>query len=350
MNFKTKITKIHYDKNAKGIFFKILEFCSLFYGIGSGLKNLLYDRGILKPKKVDAFVISVGNVTTGGVGKTPVVAKIAKYYISNGEKVAIISRGYGGALSNKQINVISDGNEIFCNARLAGDEPFWLAENVNGAIVITSKNRTEAAEYAIQKYGTTKIILDDGFQHRKLYRNLDIVLVDSDKMYGNEHLLPAGPLREGKEAFNRINKLIIVSKNIDHTRVEKLAKITSKKMNIPVSICYTEPDYVYNIKTGEILDDGAEITAVSAIGQPEQFYNFLTNFKVKKTITFDDHHRYQAEDLPDGIIVTTEKDAVKLKDFNRTDIYALKLKTTIDVGELLGAPKNHRQLAARISR
>ena len=204
MNFKTKITKIHYDKNAKGIFFKILEFCSLFYGIGSGLKNLLYDRGILKPKKVDAFVISVGNVTTGGVGKTPVVAKIAKYYISNGEKVAIISRGYGGALSNKQINVISDGNEIFCNARLAGDEPFWLAENVNGAIVITSKNRTEAAEYAIQKYGTTKIILDDGFQHRKLYRNLDIVLVDSDKMYGNGHLLPAGPLREGKEAFKRI--------------------------------------------------------------------------------------------------------------------------------------------------
>ena len=342
MNLKSEITKIHYDKNAKGIFFKILEFCSLFYGIGSGFKNLLYDKGILKPKKVAAFVISVGNVTTGGVGKTPVVSKIAGYFISKGEKVAIISRGYGGELSNKQINVISNGKEIFCNARLAGDEPFWLAENTKGAFVITSKNRAEAAEYAVKKYGATKIILDDGFQHRKLYRNLDIVLIDSDKMYGNEHLLPAGPLREGKEAFKRIDRIIIVSKNVNHQRAEKLAKVTSKKMNIQTTVCYTEPDYVYNIKNGEILANGTEITAVSAIGQPEQFYKFLTNFEVKKTITFDDHHAYKEEDLPDGIIVTTEKDAVKLKDFNRDDIYALKLKTTINVDELLGAPKNHR--------
>lgn len=335
MNFKTEITKIHYDKTAKGLFVKLLEFGSIFYGIGSGLKNKLYDNGLLKPKKVNAFVISVGNITTGGVGKTPVVSEIAKYLIQNGEKVAIISRGYSGKLSNKNINVISDGEKIFYNAKLAGDEPFWLAQNSKGVIVITTKNRYEGAKFAVEKFGATKIILDDGFQHRKLYRNLDIVLMDSKMGFGNEKLLPAGPLREGMEAFSRIDRLVVVSKDIDHSRAEKLAKIMSKKMNVKTTVCNTEPDYVYNIKTGEKLADNSEITAICAIGQPKQFYQFLDNYKIKQTIDFDDHHIYMEEELPDGIIVTTEKDAVKMKDFTRNDIFALKLKTSVDVNELL---------------
>lgn len=335
MNFKTEITKIHYDKNAKGLFVKLLEFGSIFYGIGSGLKNKLYDNGLLKPKKVNAFVISVGNITTGGVGKTPVVSEITKYLIQNGEKVAIISRGYGGKLSNKNINVISDGEKIFYNAKLAGDEPFWLAQNSKGVIVITTKNRYEGAKFAVEKFGATKIILDDGFQHRKLYRNLDIVLMDSKMGFGNEKLLPAGPLREGMEAFSRIDRLVVVSKDIDHSRAEKLAKIMSKKMKVKTTVCNTEPDYVYNIKTGEKLADNSEITAICAIGQPKQFYQFLNNYKIKQTIDFDDHHIYTEEELPDGIIVTTEKDAVKMKDFTRNDIFALKLKTSVDVNELL---------------
>ena len=149
MNLKTRITQIHYNKNAGGILFGILKFYSIFYGAGSRLKNILYDNNILKSQTVNAYVISVGNITTGGVGKTPVVSKIAKYFLSKGEKTAIISRGYGGALSNKQINVISDGKEIFYNAKLAGDEPYWLAKNTTGAVVITSKNRVAASKYAI---------------------------------------------------------------------------------------------------------------------------------------------------------------------------------------------------------
>ncbi len=335
MNIKTEITKIHYDKNAKGLLYRLLQICSIFYGIGSATKNYLYDKGILKGEKVDAYVISVGNVTTGGVGKTPVVSEIAKHFLSKGEKVAIISRGYGGALSNKQINVISDGKEIYYNAKLAGDEPFWLAQNTTGAIVITSKNRISASKFAIEKYGATKIILDDGFQHRKLHRDMDIILTDSEKMYGNEQLLPAGPLREGKEAFSRVNRQIIVSKNTDHTKAEKLAKIMGKKMCIKTFVCYTEPDYAYNIKNGEVLLNGAKVTAMCAIGQPEQFYKFLDNFEITQKLTFDDHHSYEAKDLPEGVIVTTEKDAVKLTQFDRDDIYALKLRTRIDVESLL---------------
>ena len=348
---KTEITKIHYNKNAKGFLFNTLRFCSIFYGLGSGLKNLLYDRGILTPKKVDAFVISVGNLTTGGVGKTPVVAEIAKYLIEKGEKTAIVSRGYGGKLSNKNINLISDGERIFHTAEDAGDEPFWLAENTK-AVVVTSKNRIKASEYAIKTFGVTRIILDDGFQHRKLHRDLDIVLMDSEKMFGNENLLPAGPLREGLEGFRRVNKLLIVSKNVDHTRAEKLVKIMEKKVFGKIApspqpspagrgraeLCKIEPDYIYNIVSGEHLEKGAEITALSAIGQPEQFYKFLEkDYKIKDKLTFDDHHQYTKDDIENvgGIIVTTEKDAVKLAHFNKSDIYALKLKTVLDVEKLL---------------
>lgn len=335
MNLKTEITKIHYNRDYKGIFLNFLEFASLFYGFGSKLKNILYDKNILPPQKVAAFVISVGNITTGGVGKTPVVSEIAKYFINKGEKVAIISRGYGGRLSNKNINVISDGEKIYYNAKLSGDEPFWLAQNTPKAVVLTSKSRYNAAQYAIEKFGVTKIILDDGFQHRKLHRDFDIVLMDSEKGFGNKKLLPAGPLREGTESFKRINKLVVVSKNKDHTRAEKIAKIMSKKMNIQTQVCYTEPDYIYNIKTGEHLEKGKEITALCAIGQPEQFFKFLTeDYNIKEKLAFDDHHIYKEEEIPQGLIITTEKDAVKMQNFNRTDIYALKLKTVINIETL----------------
>ena len=349
MNIKTEITKLHYNKNPKGILFNILRFCSLFYGMGSRFKNFLYDKKILTPKKVDAFVISVGNFTTGGVGKTPVVAEIAKYFTEKEIKVAIISRGYGGKLDNSKVNVISDGINLYYKADMAGDEPYWLAVNLNMCAVLTCANRYKAAKYAVEKMGITHIILDDGFQHRKLHRDLNIVLADSEKMFGNENLLPAGPLREGKEGFSRVDKLIIVSKNIDHSRAEKYARIIEKKIftspqsspqeeENKVFLCKIEPDYAYNIISGEHLEKGSEVTALSAIGQPEQFYKFLENdYSIKEKITFDDHHQYTNDDITniEGNIITTEKDAVKLALLGNTNIYALKLKTVLDVEKLL---------------
>lgn len=344
MGFKTEISKLHYDKDAKGLFFSLFKFCSYFYALGSGAKNYFYDKNILKPKKVNARVISVGNLTTGGVGKTPVVAQIAKYFVEKGEKVAIVSRGYGGKLSNKNINVISDGENIFYDADMAGDEPFWLGGNVKGAYILTCKNRYKAAKYVIEKFGISKIILDDGFQHRKLHRDLDIVLVDSEMGFGNENLLPAGPLREGFEAFDRIDKLVVVSKNIDHSRAEKYARIMSKRLKKETVVCYTEPDYIYNIFTPEEkLSNGEKILAFSAIGQPQQFYKFLKDYDVIKTVDFDDHHNYTQADVEKlgglGIknLVTTEKDSTKLRDLDFKDlkVFALKLKTKLDVESLL---------------
>lgn len=337
MNLKTEITRIHYNKDAKGFIFNLLKFCSVFYGIGSSAKNFLYDKGILKAKKVDAYVISVGNFTTGGVGKTPVVAELARYFVDKGEKVAIVSRGYGGKLDNKKVNIISDGINLYHKADMAGDEPYWLAVNLNMCAVLTCSNRVKACEHAIKELGVTKIILDDGFQHRKLHRDLNLVLVDSEKMFGNENLLPAGPLREGIEGFKRVDKLIIVSKNTEHTKAEKLARIMQKKQGVETLVCKIEPDYAYNIISGEHLEKGHEITALSAIGQPEQFYKFLEpDYKIKEKITFDDHHQYTLTDIEniEGNIVTTEKDAVKLALLGKSNIYALKLKTVLDINKL----------------
>lgn len=347
MNLKTEITKLHYTKEPKGAVFALLKFCSIFYSLGSRFKNFLYDKNILKSKKVNAFVISIGNFTTGGVGKTPVVAEIAKYYVEKGEKVAIISRGYGSKLDNKKVNVISDGINLYYKADMAGDEPFWLAVNLNMCAVLTCANRVKAAEYAIKELGITKIILDDAFQHRKIARDLNIILVDSEKMFGNENILPAGPLREDVSGFNRVDKLIVVSKNIEHTRAQKIARILEKKfLNSNTTkgskqdafVCKVEPDYAYNIITGEHLEQGTEVTAISAIGQPEQFYNFVEqNYRIKNKITFDDHHQYILNDIKDieGNIITTEKDAVKLALLNKDNIYALKLKSVLDVESLI---------------
>ena len=342
MSIKNKIVKLHYTREPKGILFDLLKFCSGFYGFGSGLKNFLYDKKILRPQKVKAFVISIGNMTTGGVGKTPVVCEVAKYLINLNKKVAIVSRGYGGKLSNKNINIISDGRTIYFEALEAGDEPFWLAQNTKGAIVLTCKNRYKAAKYAVEKMGAQIIILDDGFQHRKLHRDLDIVLMDSVKGFGNENLLPAGPLREGAEALDRIDKLLIVSKNIRHEHAKKVAKIMHKRLKLPTQVCYTEPGVVYNIKNGQRLMDGMDAVAMCAIGQPQQFYDFLSNFNITKTLTFEDHHQYVPTDFIDiqGNIITTEKDAVKLERFNRGNIYALRLNTILNVEELLSKPSS----------
>ena len=167
-------------------------------------------------------------------------------------------------------------------------------------------------------------------------RDLDIVLVDSEKMFGNENLLPAGPLREGMEGFKRVHRLVIVSKNVDHSRAEKLARIMEKKQGISTFVAKVEPDYAYNIITGEHLPRGTKVTALSAIGQPEQFYQFLKDYDVVQTVTFDDHHQYAADDISsiEGNIITTEKDAVKLALLQRPDIYALKLKTVLDIEKL----------------
>lgn len=338
MSFKSNMTKLHYTKSAKGLFVDLLDFLAIFYGAVTRLRNKLYDRGFLKQIKINAKVISVGNITTGGVGKTPLVAKIAQYYLDKDEKVAVITRGYGGKLSNKNVNLISDGVNVYYNADDSGDEAYWHSVNNPMCCVLTCKDRVKAAQYAVKELGCSVIILDDGFQHRHIARDLDIVLVDNELKFGNEKILPAGPLREGREAFNRIDRLVVVNKGGDINKAEKYANILAKKTGTTALVCNYQPDFIYNILSGEKLATGEAVTALCAIGQPEQFFNFLKdNYEVIKEITYNDHHLYTKSDIEKikGTIITTEKDAVKLTKFNRKNIYAMKLKIDIDIEQLI---------------
>ncbi len=338
MNLKKIITQIHYDKEAKSLLLPLLDVFSFFYSKITALRNFLYDKDILHSYKVNAYVISVGNLTTGGVGKTPLVAEIAKYLLTQDKKVAIISRGYGGKLSNKVVNLISNGTEIFHTAEEAGDEPYWFAENLRGISVLTCSDRVKAANYAIEKLGVNVIILDDGFQHRKIQRDLNLVLVDSEKLFGNRKHLPAGPLREDFTGLRRADKLVIMNKTPEKIGTSILTNIFETFDEDKTFVCNVTPGYTYNIKTTEVLPLKTDVTAICAIGQPEQFFAFVKQkFNLIREISYEDHHSYKYEEIAklSGKIVTTEKDAVKMQKFERNNIYALKLKLDIDIERLL---------------
>lgn len=339
MNLKSEITKIHYNRESKSLLIPFLDFLAFFYSKITQIRNYLYDKNILKSEKVNAYVIAVGNLTTGGVGKTPVVAEIAKYYINKGKKVAIISRGYGGKLSNKEPRFVSLNGQIMHTAEEIGDEPYWFAENIPEASVLTCSSRVKAAKKAIQHIKPDIIILDDAFQHRKIQRDLNIVLVDSKKLFGNGKHLPAGPLREDLNNLKRADRLIIMNKSGEDVDLKIFKNFFASEKT---TLCKVIPSYTYNIKTTEILPLKSEVTAICAIGQPEQFYNFVRQkFNLKKTITFDDHHQYQKKDISkiSGNIITTEKDAVKLSAFDFDNIYALKLKLDLNIERILKCQK-----------
>lgn len=330
------ITNFHYNRANKlpAIYKSAFKFASKFYDLATIVRNYLYDKYILPIACVDAKVISVGNLTTGGVGKTPFVAELANYYSEKfGDKVCIISRGYGGQLDNKNVNIIKLDGDIKCDAFYAGDEPFWLAQNTNETVmVLTCADRAKAAEFAVNQHQVTIIILDDGFQHRKLNRDTDIVLIDSENKFGNESVLPYGPLRENLMGLKRADLIYVVSKNVDHTKAEQYARILAKKLDKDVRVCKIEPDIIYNIKTKEPLDVTKPATAICAIGQPKQFLKFLTDVNITNISSYNDHYVYTQEDIASikGNIVTTEKDAVKIQRFGFNNVYALKLKTSFD--------------------
>ncbi len=354
MDVKVLLTKFHYKKKytpaeaVGGAFlYAILAFPSLIYLIIVKVRNFLYRKKIIKTFKPQIYTISVGNLTTGGTGKTPITAEIANYFVKKGEYPAILSRGYGGELSNRNVNVISDGEKINYTSKQSGDEPFWLAQHCKGAAVLTCSNRAKAAQYAKNELHCTKLILDDGYQHQKLERNLNILVVDSEKQFSNGCVLPLGALREPVTEIKRADRIVVVNKNFNDKKAKTFARYLRKKYSKPSFVCTMESDEIYNIVTGEPLDDTKAVIAFSAIAQPEQFYKYLRRFDVMETKDFPDHHIYCAADLRElGILknkygaeamITTEKDAVKLKDIAeaKDEIYALKLKPSLDLRGLL---------------
>jgi tetraacyldisaccharide 4'-kinase len=351
---KLFISKLHYEKNPNLFHKAIITGLSLFaipYNIVISVRNFLYDKNILKCYDTGVLTIAVGNLTTGGVGKTPFTAELANYYVKQGKKVAILSRGYGGLLPNKEVNVISDGEKINFSAKYSGDEPYWLATNCPSVVVLTCSSRFKAGEKAVKDYNCDVLIADDAFQHRKLKRDINLMLIDQANKFGNNRILPAGPLRENFSGINRASAIIVTNKTLIDENALKYCDELKEKYQKPVFLCKMIPSTTYDIKDNEKIIEGTNVIAFCAIGQPKEFYDFVNSqYVLKETISFPDHHAYDQDDIQKIVdiakknnvntIITTEKDAVKIKYMiaNSTSEYkffALKLVACADFDKIL---------------
>lgn len=338
---KTKFQKFHYNKITFNPFFKgVLAVGEFFYKKIIDNKNSLYDKGLKTETKVEPYVLCVGNLTTGGVGKTPIVTSLANSF---NEPVAIISRGYGAKLSSKKPVTVKDFNKInFSDGRLCGDEPYQIAKKVkNNVVVIICSNRVAAANFAYENYGIKKVILDDGFSNRKIKKDKTIIVIDSKMRFGNEHLLPYGPLREPKSEIKRADEIILVDKG-DENFSEAIN--WAKSFNKPIRVCRMEPKRIYNIQTKAQILNPKKAIAFCAIAQAQQFFDFAKRYyDLAKEIAYSDHYKYTKKDIKELIkiakdnnintFITTQKDEAKLneliKDIKDYSFNVLELETRI---------------------
>jgi tetraacyldisaccharide 4'-kinase len=297
---------------------------------------------LLKTKTLPCPVISVGNITVGGTGKTPLVMALAKGLMTKGISVAILSRGYKRTKTSEP--VVSDGKTIFLSPEESGDEPFLMAKACQGIPVLVGKDRFISGQIALQRFGVKGLLLDDGYQYLPLFRDINILLVDSTIGFGDHHLLPRGILREPLSHLHRAN-LLLINKAAEPAALQSLEK-KIQEINpgvqmfhgdyLPVSLVgpQEEQEGLNSLKEKRVL-------AFSGVANPNSFSSMLRKcgMKIVGEAIFPDHHCYTTKDLSyieekakgaDGV-VTTEKDMVKLKKFNigRLPIWALRIEMKI---------------------
>ncbi len=332
----------------------------VFQGIVKARK-FLYDVRILRDTTLGIQVIAVGNITAGGTGKTPVVEKFARELQDQGRKVAILSRGYRSKpppLRRRLINkilfredatpprVVSDGKSLLLDSETAGDEPYMLASNLKDVVVLVDKDRVKSGRYAVQKFGCDILLLDDGFQYWKLRgRRKDIVLIDCQQPFGNEHMLPRGTLREPPPHLARAS-VIFLTKS-DGNTAELRKRIAKYNPTAGIIECVHHPLYFEDVFTGERhgLDflKGKRVASFSAIAQPESFEQSLVKLGAELVYTksYADHHRFTQQEVLNAInrskkrqaemIITTQKDAVRFPKIDRRDlpIYFMRVEIKI---------------------
>jgi tetraacyldisaccharide 4'-kinase len=286
-----------------------------------------YNRGLFKVTKLPVPVISVGNLTTGGTGKTPLVEWVCRTLARKQRKVCILTRGYGRSNPDSRV-VVSDGSTVLTNAAQAGDEPFLLAHSLTGlAAVISDPNRAAAGKWAIDHLGAEVLVLDDGFQHLALARDLDIVAIDATNPWGGGKLLPAGRLREPRSCLSRADCVVVT--RADQSDQLTLLETEIRRLNSTCPVVRSEMT-VTSISTlnSERHEEVAAVpqptAAFCAVGNPESFFELLRQNGIDPVCnrTFRDHHQYSQSDVDSLIresrqagaqsIITTSKDAVKL--------------------------------------
>ncbi len=295
---------------------------SLVYSFIQRLRAAMYRTGMLKTGRLPRPVVSIGNITVGGTGKTPVTAYIARLLLEQGYKVAVLSRGYGGSLEG-QIAIVSDGATLLLGPRECGDEPYLLASTVPGLMVVIGTDRYAAGQMAMQQLSPDVFLLDDGFQHLRLWRDLNILLLDSARPFGNGWTLPAGLLRESAQAAARADLVIL-------TRCPKGTTLAPRSTGIPCCTSHHQLIDLLPLSGGPHVQFSSlannNVLAFAGIADPISFFDELRcrGLNLVHTIRLPDHTSYTESDLSAikeamekygaDMAVTTEKDGVKLQD------------------------------------
>jgi len=297
------------------------------YGAVVALRNLLYDRRLARIHRISVPVISVGNISAGGTGKTPFVVELVSILQNLGKKPAIVSRGYGRKSSGFQ--VVSNGKQKCAEATTAGDEPAFLAERLQNVPVVVDEKRARGAEKVVELFAPDVVVLDDGFQHRALFRDCDIVLVTPAELGGHSHLLPAGYGREPIKALQRAH-VCVVSKSRDFDEFEAAATRLKGRVDLPTIGLRTSVAEIRRFRSSEkVAQDvlrGKKVVAFSGIADGSSFDRTIGQLGANLLAhhRFEDHHWYTEADMKNIVesfrisgaefLVTTEKDMVKLGD------------------------------------
>jgi tetraacyldisaccharide 4'-kinase len=298
----------------------------LLYGAAMRARAALYERRIFRTHKIGKPVISVGNLTIGGTGKTPLVAAIARHLAQEGRRVCILTRGYGRENPGQRV-IVSDGDQILAEVAQAGDEPLMLAEQLQGkAAVICDADRVSAAHYAEDKLASDVFILDDGFQNLRIARDVNVVTIDATNPWGNKHVLPAGILREPMKALRRADCVVLT--RTDQSIEADLRKAIEKVSDAPVLSSRMVTSEIRSIKSAgaqsKNLVARQPVAAFCAVGNPQAFFDLLrADFDLTDTTAFRDHHQFTQSDIDRATkgaiasgayaLITTAKDEVKLR-------------------------------------
>jgi len=323
----------------------ILYTISLLYRLIINWRNRLYDHKIFREVKLPCPVISVGNITAGGTGKTPCVIWLSQMLQEQGFKPAVLSRGYGGK-SSQPVNIVSDGSNILLSSTIAGDEPRLIAQSLKGIPVITGPKRILTGQTAIDNFGVNVLICDDAFQHRQIFRDINLVLLDSQAPLENGYLLPRGSLREPATALHRADAFILTRTNEAMATNGIISRLAAAD-NIPVFVSSHKPiDAVkgdYSIKLPLTELQGKKVCAFAGIARPDSFKKLIlaAGAQIMSFDIFPDHHRYSQKELADirnnflknnaDLLITTEKDGMRLQEFTEflKGIYLLRIELEI---------------------